>query len=447
MHQNIYKLLDDRLKDKQLSKDEYDKYVDLYENIVIPPGEAVGTIAAQSIGEPGTQMTLRTFHYAGVVELSVPLGLPRLIEIVDAKRSATNPMMEIYLDENYRHNSSDAKKIAKKLEEKFVRDVCKFTINNQGDTMTIETKDADAKKLISKAIEMEFEDDAIILESESLLDLRKERDRLEKRRIRGIKDIKRTQVRQFNDEYVIYTDGSNLKSVLNVEGVDSTRTITNDIFQIYESLGVEAARNAIVVEIKKVLDDQNLDVDIRHIMLVADQMTATGAIKASGRHGISGSKGSVLARAAFEETEKHILNAALKRERDYLLGVAEGIIIGQPVVVGTGTIDLSIMPDSYNLAGAAFKTGDSQIKEDKEKSDKKEVAGKKEKTDKKEVAGKKEKTGGEKAVEDIRESEKTEIEKPAGEKTKKKKVEKEKKVSAKKSASKKSEIEKSATGE
>jgi DNA-directed RNA polymerase subunit A" len=129
-----------------------------------------------------------------------------------------------------------------------------------------------------------------------------------------------------------------------MKGVDKTRTTTNAVQEIYEVLGVEAARNAIMEEAFRTLDEQGLNVDIRHIMLVADLMTNDGDVKAIGRHGISGRKSSVLARAAFEITAVHLLHAALTGEEDHLDGVAENIIVGQPVTLGTGAVNLEYKP-------------------------------------------------------------------------------------------------------
>ena len=127
--------------------------------------------------------------------------------------------------------------------------------------------------------------------------------------------------------------------------MDKKRTSTNSIQEIYEVLGVEAARNSIIDEASKTLDEQGLTVDIRHIMLVADLMTNDGDVKAIGRHGISGRKSSVLARAAFEITAAHLLHAALTGEVDHLDGVAENIIVGQPVTLGTGAVNLVYAPN------------------------------------------------------------------------------------------------------
>jgi len=318
----------------RLGKEEYAK-------ALIVPGEAVGTIAAQSIGEPGTQMTLRTFHYAGVAELAVPMGLPRLIEIIDAKRSPSNPMMTIYLDEKHKQDKEFADKLAYKLQDRFFKDVSKIAVDIKKKELIVDTDNEEAQELLKKISE-NVSKSKFIIKKKSLAELKKLMNKMEKKRLSGVKGITRVFVRKQNVEWLIYTEGSNLKAVLGMEGVDIARTTTNDIRQIYETLGIEAARNAIMNEAMKVLDEQRLDVDIRHIMLVADRMCITGDLQAVGRTGISGSKESVLARAAFEETEKHILNAALYGEVDVLSGVAENIIIGQPIPVGTGTVELEV---------------------------------------------------------------------------------------------------------
>jgi DNA-directed RNA polymerase subunit A" len=163
--------------------------------------------------------------------------------------------------------------------------------------------------------------------------------------IQGLDGIERAILRrQPNGEYVIYTAGSNLRDVLAEDKVDRKRTTTNSIQEIYDVLGVEAARNSIINEASRTLEEQGLTVDIRHIMLVADLMTNDGDVKAIGRHGISGRKSSVLARAAFEITATHLLHAALTGETDDLDGVAENIIVGQPVTLGTGAVNLVYEP-------------------------------------------------------------------------------------------------------
>jgi DNA-directed RNA polymerase subunit A' len=159
-------------------------------------------------------------------------------------------------------------------------------------------------------------------------------------RIKGIPDIERVTVVKQGDEWVIQTAGSNLQKVFEIEGVDTTRTTTNNIYEIYTTLGIEAARNALIKEIMSTLEEQGLEVDIRHVMLVADVMTSKGVLQQIGRHGVAGTKASVLARAAFEITVPTIAEAALKGEIEMLKGVTENVIVGSTIPVGTGMIDL-----------------------------------------------------------------------------------------------------------
>ena len=133
--------------------------------------------------------------------------------------------------------------------------------------------------------------------------------------------------------------------------MDRQRTTTNSVFEIYSVLGIEAARTAIIEEANRTLSEQGLNVDIRHIMLVSDVMTNEGVIQAIGRHGISGRKSSVLARAAFEITAAHLLRAAITGEVDELKGVAENIIVGQPITIGTGAVKTIYAPPKGKAKG------------------------------------------------------------------------------------------------
>ncbi|MEM3402324.1 MAG: hypothetical protein QXH08_03760 [Candidatus Hadarchaeales archaeon] len=139
---------------------------------------------------------------------------------------------------------------------------------------------------------------------------------------------------------MLYTEGSNLREILRLPEVDQTRTITNNIYEIEQELGIEAARNAIINEAIKTLEEQGLEVDVRHIMLVADMMTATGTVRQVGRHGVSGEKASVFARASFEITTKHLFDACIHGEVDKLSGIIENVIAGQPIPLGTGSVEL-----------------------------------------------------------------------------------------------------------
>ena len=330
-----------------------------YEKALIEPGEAIGTVAAQSIGEPSTQMTLNTFHYAGVAEINVTLGLPRIIEIVDARKNPSTPIMTVYLDEEHRHDREKALEVARRIEgttiENLARevsmDIVDFEVVIELDPERIEKSGLTMERILRKfegsfkSAEFEAEGNTIIArpkKATKLADLRRLAEKVKKHRLKGLSGVGKTIIRKEGDEYVIYTEGSNFKQVLKVPGVDPTRTRTNNIWEIAEVLGIEAARNAIIEEILNTMSEQGLEVDVRHIMLVADMMTLDGVIRPIGRHGIVGEKSSVLARAAFEITTQHLFEAAERGETDPLNGVIENVLIGQPVPLGTGMVRLAM---------------------------------------------------------------------------------------------------------
>ena len=377
------------------------KVEEAYERAHIEAGEAVGTVAAQSVGEPGTQMTMRTFHYAGVAELNVTLGLPRLIEIVDARKKISTPTMDIYFEDEYKNDEEFVRKLANQIGKSTINDIIadydidyfnykiitildnekieskrldiddiigrvqktfkKVDIYNYGDS---EESEEDSEEIegsevdetgIAKAdseIDSQIEDDEnikLIFEpgKKTIRELRLLGDKVRDLQISGTKGIGKVIIRKDDTEWVLHTEGSNLGAIFKIEGIDKVRSTTNDIHEIETVLGIEAARNAIVYELNRTLSDQGLSVDIRHIMLVADMMTSEGIVKSIGRHGISGEKSSVLARAAFEETGKHLLHASIRGEVDDLTGIIENIIIGQPIPLGTGSVSVTMKPNVY----------------------------------------------------------------------------------------------------
>ncbi len=364
----IQEELEKKLEGIELTKKEFDQICDdvieSYERALVEPGEAVGTVAAQSIGEPGTQMTLRTFHYAGVAELSVTQGLPRLIEIVDARRNPSTPTMKIYLEDDIKEERTEARRIARDIEmvrvesvaSNFSIDLLRQAIDIRLDPELMEDKGLEAE-MVAKKIqdkikakgEVEVGDENTVYiypASETLADLQRLNDKIRDVRVKGITDVTHVVIRKEAGEYVLYTEGSNLQDALEVEGVNSHKTYTNNLREIFQVLGIEATRNAIIQEAMSVLNEQGMDVDIRHIILVADMMTADGSIRQIGRHGISGSKHSVLARAAFEVTVNHLLGAGITGTRDPLNGITENVILGQLIPLGTGAIDLLMTPQA-----------------------------------------------------------------------------------------------------
>jgi len=333
-----------------------------YTGARVHAGESVGLISAESIGEPGTQMTLNTFHFAGVAEMNVTLGLPRIIEILDGRKELDNPMMEIYLKKPYAagKNIAELRQLALQIRETKLRDIAnEFTISIAD--FTIEVKlDKDKMKEIEvtnnkvmdaiskqlKGYNIKDMKDSLLLKSRSKEDsfneAYKTKEKMKGITIKGIKGISQVLPVKRESEFVIITAGSNLADVLQLEEIDAYRTTTNNIFEIEQVLGIEAARQSIINEIFKVIESQGLNVDVRHIMLVADTMCVNGSLKGITRYGVVSEKSSVLARASFETPIKHIINAALVGEVDNLDSVVENVMVNQPVPIGTGLPSLIV---------------------------------------------------------------------------------------------------------
>jgi len=366
------KLGDLKISKKNL-KDIISRIADRYETHMVDPNESAGVLSAQSIGEPGTQMTMRTFHYAGVAEMNVTLGLPRLIEIVDARRVPSTPIMELHLkraagekEAAHAQGRTRAITIAREIETTHLEDVADIEVDMVNMQVVVKPDDhrmkvrgvepKDLEEKLKKVKQMaapkkteggpERETSPFVIEAgePSFKKLHKLVELVRQLKIKGIDGISRAVVQERGDQWVIFTEGSNLAEILEHPEIDPSQTMTNSIQEIYEVLGVEAARNSIIKEASETLREQGLTVDIRHIMLVADMMTNDGDVKAIGRHGISGRKSSVLARAAFEITAHHLLMAAITGEVDALDGVAENVIVGQPVTLGTGAVNLVYRP-------------------------------------------------------------------------------------------------------
>ncbi|HLF05960.1 MAG TPA: DNA-directed RNA polymerase subunit A'' [Thermoplasmata archaeon] len=307
-----------------------------------------------------THNTMRTFHYAGVAEMNVTLGLPRLIEIVDARRMPSTPLMEVHPIPAIREDLEKVRQLALELETTRLRDVARIITDVNELVVTVES---DIEQIKSKGLTI---DDVQLVISKikiGKVDVERRGNKLIVRpqepnfrklllvseavtalKVKGIDAIERAIIRKIDTGYVIFTEGSNFARIMEHPLVDRTKTSTNSIEEIFQVLGIEAARAAVIREARNTLEEQGLIVDIRHLMLVADIMTNDGEVRAVGRHGISGKKFSVLARAAFEITAQHLLNAGIRGETDTLDGVAENIIIGQPVTLGTGAVTLEYAP-------------------------------------------------------------------------------------------------------
>lgn len=346
-----------------------------YKFAQMDPGTAAGAVSAQSIGEPGTQMTLRTFHFAGVREMNVTLGLPRLIEIVDARRNPSTPTMTVELNDEFAFDEKAAREVARDIEQTTVHSIATGIDIDQIELRV--TVNLDEQIMTEKGITVEevrdkiqYRRSSLHVKSEnmqvhitpskdnpSLQELQRLAEKIRQIPIKGLKGVSRVMIKKKKKEaevektrFQILSEGSNFMKLLRIPGVNPQKSYTNHIHEIAETLGIEAARNAIMKEAKNVMEKQGLEVDNRHIMLVADLMTYSGEIRQIGRHGISGESASVLARAAFEVTVKHLLDAAIRGERDNLVGIIENVIVGQEIGLGTGMIDLSMSPDYRKFA-------------------------------------------------------------------------------------------------
>ncbi|MEM1776389.1 MAG: DNA-directed RNA polymerase subunit A'', partial [Nitrososphaerota archaeon] len=342
--------------DKRLTRDEAERCArEVYKEYLgnrVEPGEAVGIVTAQSIGEPSTQLTLRTFHFAGVREQSILLGLPRLIEIVDARKTPSTPIMRIPLEPEYAQNKAKAQKVLKQIQLTYLIDLVSSVAYNLKKNAVILKLDEEAMKnhgvtlsqiesiLSQSKYRYEVKNDTITIYTTEGIDIDKFREKLLSTKIKGVRKITKAILKYENGEYVILTEGSNLKEILEIPGVDYRRVWTNNIHEIAEVLGIEAARNAIVRELRTVLEEQGLDVDIRHLLLLADMMTLSGSVKQIGRHGVVRLKSSPLARAAFEISVQTLLDAAVRGEVDTLRGNVERILIGKEILVGVGQVTL-----------------------------------------------------------------------------------------------------------
>ncbi len=353
-----------RMKSSNLDDDVYTKLVTLasqmYQKHLMDPNESAGIMAAQSIGEPGTQMNMRTFHYAGVANINVTQGLPRLIEIVDARRVPSTPSMDIPLMGLAAEDESVARHVSYEIEMTMLLNVAVVEtditnmrlvikpdarkMDDRGVTMDNIVERLNKVKILRGLVEVKDYDIIVTSDEPSYKKLQQIYDAVKGAKIKGIDGITRAVLSKTGSTWKIITEGSNLKEVLKVTGVDAGKVMTNSILEVADVLGIEAARNSIINEAWGTLSEAGLNVDIRHIMLVADLMTNDGYVKAIGRHGISGRKTSVLARAAFEITTPHLLHAAMNGEVDHLEGVAENIIVGQPVTLGTGAVNLIYTP-------------------------------------------------------------------------------------------------------
>lgn len=387
------------------------------------PGEMCGTLAAQSIGEPATQMTLNTFHYAGVSSKNVTLGVPRLKEIINVAVNLKTPSMTVYLEPHISRDIALAKEVEALLSYTTLKTVTAsteifydpdpaatvieddrefveafFAIPDEDVEQNLHRQspwllrfELDRAKMLDKKLEMAFvagkiaevfEQDLFVIwsednaeklvircralnehdhdkedggepEEEDIFLKQLETSMLSTISLRGVEGVERvfmlkhkknviTESGEFDNpvEWVLETDGINLRKVLCVEGVDSTRTTSNSCVEIMEVLGIEAARASLLRELRNVIEFDGSRVNYRHLSMLCDIMTNRGSLMAITRHGINRADTGALMRCSFEETVEILMEAAAIGEVDYCTGVAENILLGQVAPMGTGAFEV-----------------------------------------------------------------------------------------------------------
>eukprot|EP00566_Odontella_aurita_P001751 CAMPEP_0113541920 /NCGR_PEP_ID=MMETSP0015_2-20120614/9313_1 /TAXON_ID=2838 /ORGANISM="Odontella" /LENGTH=1785 /DNA_ID=CAMNT_0000441907 /DNA_START=56 /DNA_END=5413 /DNA_ORIENTATION=+ /assembly_acc=CAM_ASM_000160 len=407
----------------------------------VAPGEMAGVLAAQSIGEPATQMTLNTFHYAGVSAKNVTLGVPRLKEIINVAKTVKTPGLTIYLQQSVSDDADVAKLVHSTLEytvlgdivkmseiyydpdvqdtvvvkdREFVKDYYELSDESQDDLRRLspwvlrfelnQTVSFDKKlrmKEIIDEVRNEYGNDLDVLVTDDNADdlvvrvrivndvpisagqagamdedgnpipfieeeeaetgqeddvflKRLEKSMLTSLKLRGVEDVKKVFMRGgakrtvwdddigfgIKNEWVLETDGTNLMAVLGCDYVDATRTVSNDIVEVFVVLGIEGVRGAILSELRNVISFDGSYVNYRHLACLVDVMTMHGHLMAIDRHGINRVDSGPMLRCSFEETVDMLMDAAVYAEEEVLKGVTENIMMGQLARVGTGDMDL-----------------------------------------------------------------------------------------------------------
>merc|ERR1719239_652979 len=390
------------------------------------PGEMVGALAAQSLGEPATQMTLNTFHFAGVSAKNVTLGVPRLKEIINISKKPKTPSLTVYLLGQAARDAEKCKDVLCRLEHTTLRRVTANTAiyydpdpmntviaedqewvsiyyempdfdasrispwllrieldrkrmtdkklsmeqisekisSGFGDDLNCIFNDDNAEKLVLRIRimnneESKFQDEELTDKMEDDVFLRCiEANLLSDMSLQGIEaiakvymhlpttdDKRRIHITEDGEfkaqtEWILETDGTSLTKVLSERDVDPVRTYTNDIVEIFDTLGIEAVRKGIEKEMNHVISFDGSYVNYRHLALLCDIMTSKGHLMAITRHGINRQETGALARCSFEETVDILMEAASHAEIDPMKGVSENIMLGQLAKVGTGCFDL-----------------------------------------------------------------------------------------------------------
>ncbi|CAI4064204.1 hypothetical protein N7582_002611 [Saccharomyces uvarum] len=367
----------------RISEQSVKKFLEIalfkYRKARLEPGTAIGAIGAQSIGEPGTQMTLKTFHFAGVASMNVTLGVPRIKEIINASKVISTPIINAVLVND---NDERAARVVKgRVEKTLLSDVAYYVQDVYKDNLSFIQVRIDLGTIDKLQLELTIEDIAVAITRASKLKIQapdvtiigkdkiainvfpegykaksistsakepSENDvfyRMQQLRralpdvvVKGLADISRAVINIRDDgKRELLVEGYGLRDVMCTDGVIGSKTTTNHVLEVFSVLGIEAARYSIVREINYTMSNHGMSVDPRHIQLLGDVMTYKGEVLGITRFGLSKMRDSVLQLASFEKTTDHLFDAAFYMKKDAVEGVSECIILGQTMSIGTGS--------------------------------------------------------------------------------------------------------------
>ena len=430
--------------EQNFSKSMFDWIVlqvyEYFKEAIAQPSEMVGIIAAQTIGEMGTQMTLDSFHVSGTAAaVKATSGVPRLKEILSATKKTKTPTLIIYMkpdvasvknpkiaedgieyiDERIEQTKSIAMSIKNSIEITNLSNILEYseifwdsgkldtTIDSDKGILDIYKKfaalDTSANKCRSDSpwvLRMKFNKEKMNAFGLRMIDIYTKLNKAYNRYIdcvysddnadecifrirlteyalkdienkdevaalkamehnivyqvllKGVKGINKVSLNKkkydiYNPEeetfdkvveWVLDTDGTNLIEILSNPNIDSTRTISNDIREIYTVLGVEAARNALYHELVNVTGEGSMN--YRHLSLLIDTMTFRGNLMSIDRHGINRNASSALSKSSFEESVDMLINASIFSEYDNTSGVSPQVMLGKVPNCGSGNFDI-----------------------------------------------------------------------------------------------------------
>ncbi|XP_048419559.1 DNA-directed RNA polymerase III subunit RPC1 isoform X1 [Stegostoma tigrinum] len=358
----------------RITPTQVDKFLetcrDKYMRAQMEPGSAVGALCAQSIGEPGTQMTLKTFHFAGVASMNITLGVPRIKEIINASKSISTPIITAHLDQDDdadfarlvkgRIEKTLLGEISEYIEEVFLPDDCFILVKLSLERIRLLRLEVNAEtvkysictsKLRVKPGDVAVHGEAVVCvtprensKSSMYYVLQYLKEELPKIVVQGIPEVARAVIhvdeQGGKEKYKLLVEGDNLRAVMATHGVKGTHTTSNNTYEVEKTLGIEGARSTIIHEIQYTMKNHGMSIDRRHVMLLSDLMTYKGEVLGITRFGLAKMKESVLMLASFEKTADHLFDAAYFGQKDSVCGVSECIIMGIPMNIGTGLFKL-----------------------------------------------------------------------------------------------------------